>query len=88
MNNHNTADCRRPGVKSVHSAAATTREETTTADNTSNIGESTEIILNGKKYVNAAVCKDGPNFTDGATVTFDAEVNGQLLYVTRAAAVL
>ena len=83
MNNHNTADCRRPGAKSVHAAAATTREDTTTTDNTPNMGESTEIILNGKKYVNSAVCKDGPNFTDGATVTFDAEVNGQQATVIR-----
>ena len=83
MNNHNTADCRRPGAKSVHSAAATTHEETTTMENKSSTEEYTEIILNGKKYVNADVRKKGPNFTDGATVTFDAEVNGQQATVIR-----
>ncbi|KAF6027257.1 hypothetical protein EB796_014443 [Bugula neritina] len=45
--------------------------------------EPTEITVNGKKFVNAAVCKNGPNFKNGGTAIFDAEVNGQRATVMR-----
>lgn len=80
MNNHNTSDCNKLKGRSVHTAAAATttaQHNDVSTDIPTYVDESTEITLNGKKYINAAVCKDGPNFTDGDTVTFDAKVNGK-----------
>ncbi|KAF6033206.1 hypothetical protein EB796_008489 [Bugula neritina] len=87
MNNHNTSDCRKYGGRSVHAAAAiaTTQNKTVVTDPgiSSKVEEPTEITVNGKKFVNAAVCKNGPNFKDGGTAIFDAEVNGQRATVMR-----
>ncbi|KAF6038444.1 hypothetical protein EB796_003245 [Bugula neritina] len=90
MNNHNTSDCRsmvEGGGRSVHAAAAiaTTQNKTVVTDPgiSSKVEEPTEITVNGKKFVNAAVCKNGPKFTDGGTAIFDAEVNGQRATVMR-----
>ena len=80
MNNHNTSDCSKLKGRSVHTTAAATtivQNNAASTDIPDNEGEATEITVNGRKYINAAVCRDGPCYTDGATVTFDAEVNGK-----------
>ncbi|KAF6023121.1 hypothetical protein EB796_018570 [Bugula neritina] len=62
MNNHNTSDCRKYGGRSVHAAAAiaTTQNKIGVTDPgiSSKVEEPTEITVNGKKFVNAAVCKN------------------------------
>jgi len=87
MNNHNTSECRKFGARSVHAAAATaiTQNKTVVTDTgiSSKVGKSTEFTVSCKKFVNTAVCKNGPNFTDKDAVTFDMEVNGQRATVMR-----
>ena len=82
MNNHNTSDCRRPGGKPMRAAGAitTTQDESSTA---SDADEPTEITINGKKFVNAAVCRAGPKCKRVGAKTYEGEVNGKPVTLIR-----
>jgi len=71
----------------VHAVAAiaTAQNKTVVTDPgiSSKVEEPTEITVFGKKFVNAAVCTNGPKFKDGGTAILDAEVNGQRATVMR-----
>ena len=61
-------------------AITTTQDESSTA---SDADEPTEITINGKKFVNAAVCRAGPKCKRVGAKTYEGEVNGKPVTLIR-----